>query len=134
MIKVKDKSGKYIGKVSKRILDINDALLEISETEHLFVTVDNELIVSDVAIKGALLLDDKPSDTAYNLNGEWAERPVSKPEVTPETDTAFLKLIGAYSVAGSYPNKQAAMKKAVEALGEAATADELYEAAVANLS
>ena len=49
------------------------------------------------------------------------------------TDTAFMRLIGAYSVVGSYPDKQKAMAVAVKELGEDATADELYTAAVDNL-
>ena len=122
----------YKGEASTTVAEINQ-WVEVAENEAVYVTTDNERIVSDKAIEGALLLDNKPTDTAYNLDGIWVEPLEAKPEVSPETDTAFMRLIGAYSVAGSYPQKQSAMVTAVESLGEDATADELYKTAVANL-
>ena len=50
-----------------------------------------------------------------------------------ESDVAFSRLIGAFTVQGSYPQKQAAMSAAVKDIPDG-TAEELYDLAVKNLS
>lgn len=98
-----------------------------------WVVVDNNLAEYPypVRMKEGVVQQD---DTVEAVKGKWQKKKVSKVARLPASDVAFGRLVGAFSVAGSYPEKHAAMTKAVKALGDEATADELYEASVANLS
>lgn len=90
MKQYKNEIGFYVGRHSEKVVALNK-FSELTENEAVYVTADNELIVSDTPVGKALLLDDKPSATAYNLDGEWAELPVAKPAPTNEERIAVLE-------------------------------------------
>ena len=86
----RDGEGFYVGSHSADVANLNKWKV-LEENESVYVTADNELVVSDTTVAKALLLDDKPSDTAYNLDGIWAEQPVAKPSASLEDRVIALE-------------------------------------------
>lgn len=72
MDKYKDKDGFFRGKAHHKIAKLN-GWVELVESEDVYVTADNEVIASDVEIKGGLLLSERPSNAHQNIKGEWVE-------------------------------------------------------------
>lgn len=70
---------------------------------------------------------DGPGRNPALLTAREAAKPVP-------VDQAFMRLLGAFSVKASYPEKSNAMEVAVKELGSDATANELYENAVQTLT
>lgn len=84
----KTKEGFYAGSHSDRVAALNPNFVPLADDEDVYVTADNEMIVSDVAIKGAALLSQRPSDAHQNINGEWV-----KPEVNTSTTPTVTELL-----------------------------------------
>lgn len=72
MNQYKDKDGFFRGKAHPKVAKSN-AWVKLEEDERVYVNTENEVIVSDVEIKGALLLSERPSNAHQNIKGEWVE-------------------------------------------------------------
>lgn len=100
---VKNKvTGKYAGQINELYLDLNPHLVPLEDGEDVYLTADDDLVVSRSSSKGFLSLRDRPSDQHKNIDGKWVIPDLltftdsNGDEITYDvSDTDYLRLLQA---------------------------------------